>query len=201
MQKILVSTGGGDCPGLNAVIRGIVKAAEQSGNWEVWGSYEAFNGIMNDPVRLVQLNSETTAGIHIKGGTIIKTTNKNNPLKYPFQLENGEWEYKNICGDLVKRIKDHGFEAVINIGGDGSQLISKELLDQGLNVVGVPKTIDNDLAGTDFTFGFSTAVQTATDSFDRLVTTAESHHRVIIMEVMGRDCWMDCPSCSYCGWC
>ncbi len=187
MKKILIATGGGDCPGLNAVIRGIVKAAEQNGQWEVWGSYEAFNGILSTPPRIIKLTSEVTAGIHVKGGTIIKTTNKKNPMNYPVQLENGEWTRVNICKDLVQTIKDHGFEAVVNIGGDGSQLISQELSKNGLNVVGVPKTIDNDLAGTDLTFGFSTAVQTATDSFDRLVTTAESHHRVIIMEVMGRN--------------
>lgn len=187
MKKILVSTGGGDCPGLNAVIRGIVKAAKKSKEWEVWGSMEALNGIMNDPPELVKLTSKRTAGIHVKGGTILKTTNRGNPLEYPVQQEDGSWKHINICGNVVDKIKSMGFDALVNIGGDGSQKISMALNELGLPVVGVPKTIDNDLLGTDLTFGFSTAVQIATDSFDKLVTTAESHHRVMIMEVMGRD--------------
>jgi 6-phosphofructokinase 1 len=102
-------------------------------------------------------------------------------------LPDGTWTFRNICGDLTKRIQDLGFDAVVNIGGDGSQKISQVLFEQGLNIIGVPKTIDNDLSATDLTFGFSTAVQIATDSFDKLVTTAESHDRVMVMEVMGRD--------------
>ena len=188
MKKILVSTGGGDCPGLNAVIRGVVKAARNSNeDWEVWGSMEAFNGILDDPPRLVKLTRKKTEGIHIKGGTIIKTTNRGKPSAFPIQLEDGTWTTADRTQDLVDRITKHGFDAVINIGGDGSQKISHTLAERGLNVVGVPKTIDNDLSATDLTFGFSTAVQIATDSFDKLVTTAESHHRVMIMEVMGRD--------------
>jgi 6-phosphofructokinase 1 len=108
-------------------------------------------------------------------------------LEYPVRQEDGSWKYVNICGKLVDKIRELGFDALVNIGGDGSQKISMALNELGLPVVGVPKTIDNDLLGTDLTFGFSTAVQIATDSFDKLVTTAESHHRVMIMEVMGRD--------------
>ncbi len=187
MKKILVSTGGGDCPGLNAVIRGIARAARNDEHWEVWGSMEAFNGILNDPLDLVKLTKKKTAGIHVKGGTILKTTNKGNPIAFPVQQPDGSWTTVDRSQELVDRIHDAGFEAVINIGGDGSQRISQALADHGLKVVGVPKTIDNDLLATDYTFGFSTAVQIATDSFDKLVTTAESHHRVMIMEVMGRD--------------
>jgi 6-phosphofructokinase 1 len=187
MKKILVLTGGGDCPGLNAVIRAIVKAARKKEMWEVWGSIEAFNGIMRDPEELVQLTRKNTAGIHVKGGTIIKTTNKGNPLAYPVQLEDGSWTTEDRGDALIEKIKQHGFEAVINIGGDGSQRISQALFERGLNIIGVPKTIDNDLSATDLTFGFNTAVQIATDAFDKLVTTAESHHRAMIMEVMGRD--------------
>ncbi len=186
-KKLLVLTGGGDCPGLNAVIRGIVKAAIYEGKWEVYGSIEAFNGVIKDPPEIVKLNNKKVGGIHIKGGTIIKTTNKGNPCSFPVQNTDGTWTNRDISKDLVKKIKKLGFDAVINIGGDGSQKISQQLYEKGLNVVGVPKTIDNDLHATDLTFGFSTAVQTATDSFDKLVTTAESHHRVMIMEVMGRD--------------
>ena len=187
MKKILVATGGGDCPGLNAVIRGIVRAAKKSGTHIVYGSMEAFNGILNEPPDLIKLNKKRTAGIHVKGGTIIRTTNKGNPLDFPIQLDDGSWVRVDRSAELVRKIKENGFDAVINIGGDGSQKISQSLYEKGVNIVGVPKTIDNDLSATDLTFGFSTAVQIASDCFDKLVTTAESHHRVIIMEVMGRD--------------
>ena len=186
-KKILITTGGGDCPGLNAVIRGVVRAAKRHGGYEIWGSMEAYNGILSEPTALVKLNKKNTAGIHVKGGTIIRTTNKGNPLDYPVQDEEGNWTTINRAQELVDKIRAHNFDAVINIGGDGSQKIGLALSELGLNVIGVPKTIDNDLSATDFTFGFNTAVQIATDCFDKLVTTAESHHRVIIMEVMGRD--------------
>ena len=186
-SKILVLTGGGDCPGLNAVIRGIVKAAKVDGKHEIWGSIEAFNGVFKTPPEIVKLTTKKTAGIHVKGGTILKTTNRGNPFEYPVQREDGTWTVMNKAEDLVKTIEKLGFDCVISIGGDGSQTISNTLAKEGLNVVGVPKTIDNDLSGTDMTFGFSTAVQIATESFDKLVTTAASHHRVMIMEVMGRD--------------
>ncbi|MBL3654551.1 6-phosphofructokinase [Fulvivirga sediminis] len=186
-KKVLVLTGGGDCPGLNAVIRSIAKRAKKEGNWEVWGSIGAFNGILKEPQELVKLTSKKVAGIHVKGGTILKTTSKGDPLKFPIEKEDGSWEIIDRSEELIKKIEEMGFEAVISIGGDGSQRISQKLYEKGLNVVGVPKTIDNDLSATDLTFGFSTAVQVASDSFDKLVTTAESHHRVMIMEVMGRD--------------
>jgi ATP-dependent phosphofructokinase / diphosphate-dependent phosphofructokinase len=187
MKKLLISTGGGDCPGLNAVIRGICKRAKKEKDWEVYGSKEAFNGIFAEPVELIKLNKSRTAGIHVKGGTILKTTNKADPMHYPVKDEHGEFRLVDKTAELAERIKSLGFDAVINIGGDGSQKISKALFDHGLPVVGVPKTIDNDLSATDMTFGFQTAVQIASDSLDKLVTTAESHHRVMIMEVMGRD--------------
>lgn len=186
-KKILVLTGGGDCPGLNAVIRGIVKRARKEGGWEVYGSIEAFNGIMKDPPELVKLTRKRTAGIHVKGGTILKTTNKGNPLSFAIENEDGTVTLEDRSHILKKKLDEMNFEAVINIGGDGSQKISQRLHEQGINIIGVPKTIDNDLSSTDLTFGFTTAVQVATDSFDKLVTTAESHHRVMIMEVMGRD--------------
>ncbi|MBL6446045.1 ATP-dependent 6-phosphofructokinase [Fulvivirga sp. 29W222] len=186
-RKVLVLTGGGDCPGLNAVIRGIVKRAKSEKNWEIIGSMEAFNGVLRDPVEIMELNDKVTAGIHVKGGTILKTTNKGNPLEFPVQQKDGSWSTIDRSKELIDRINSLGVDSVISIGGDGSQRISQRLYEQGLNIVGVPKTIDNDLSGTDFTFGFRTAVQIATDSFDKLVSTAESHHRVMIMEVMGRD--------------
>lgn len=186
-KKVLVLTGGGDCPGLNAVIRGIAKRARKEKDWEIYGSIEAFNGVFNEPQEIIKLTSKVTAGIHVKGGTILKTTNKANPIKYPVEQPDGTTKFIDRSDELVKKLKALNFDAVINIGGDGSQKISKALFDKGIPIIGVPKTIDNDLSSTDVTFGFQTAVQIATESFDRLVTTAESHHRVMIMEVMGRD--------------
>lgn len=185
MKKVLVLTGGGDCPGLNAVIRAVAKRARKEKNWEIFGSIEAFNGVLNEPQEIVRLTSSRTKGIHVKGGTILKTTNKSNPIKFPVTQKDGTVKFEDRSDELVKRLK--GFDAVINIGGDGSQKISKVLFDKGISIIGVPKTIDNDLSATDMTFGFQTAVQIASDAFDKLVTTAESHHRVMIMEVMGRD--------------
>ena len=186
-KKLLVLTGGGDCPGLNAVIRGIAKRARKEKNWEVYGSIEAFNGVFSEPTELIKLSRSKTAGIHVRGGTILKTTNKGNPIHFPVTQPDGTIKFIDRSEELVQRIKELGFDAVINIGGDGSQKISQALYKKGLNIIGVPKTIDNDLSATDMTFGFQTAVQIATDSFDKLVTTAESHDRVMIMEVMGRD--------------
>jgi 6-phosphofructokinase 1 len=186
-KKLLVLTGGGDCPGLNAVIRGIAKRARKEKTWEVYGSVEAFNGVFSNPAELIKLTRSKTAGIHVRGGTILRTTNKGNPIHFPVVQADGTLKYIDRSEELVNRIKELGFDAVINIGGDGSQKISQALFEKGLNIIGVPKTIDNDLSSTDMTFGFQTAVQIATDSFDKLVTTAESHDRVMIMEVMGRD--------------
>ena len=169
MKKLLISTGGGDCPGLNAVIRGITKRALQEGGWEVWGSFEAFNGLMEEPARLIKLDEKNTAGIHVLGGTMLGTTNKGNPIRFSEKQADGSIKVVNKIPDLVAKLKAEGFEAVINIGGDGSQEISQAMHEAGMPVVGVPKTIDNDLSSTDFTFGFQTAVQIATDSFDRLV--------------------------------
>ncbi|MDL2296881.1 ATP-dependent 6-phosphofructokinase [Bacteroidales bacterium OttesenSCG-928-B11] len=186
-KRILVATGGGDCPGLNAVLRGIVKRAHQEGGWEVFGCIESFNGILKDNIELIQLTSKTVSGLHVKGGTIIKTINRGGPFHFPVQLPDGTWITEDRSELMKRRLENLGIDAVINIGGDGSQRISVQLENMGINVVGVPKTIDNDLASTDFTFGFQTAVQIATEAFDKLVTTAESHNRIFIMEVMGRD--------------
>ena len=187
IKKLLVLTGGGDCPGLNAVIRGIAKRARKEKGWEVYGSIEAFNGVFNEPQEIIKLTSSRTAGIHVKGGTILKTTNKSNPINFPVKQADGSIKFIDRSDELVAKLKALHFDAVINIGGDGSQKISSVLHKKGVPIIGVPKTIDNDLCATDMTFGFQTAVQIATDSFDKLVTTAESHHRVMIMEVMGRD--------------
>ena len=186
-KKILVATGGGDCPGLNAVIRGIVKRAYLEGDWEIFGCVESFNGILKDNIDLMELTDKNVSGLHVKGGTVIRTTNKGGPFHFPVRQSDGTWIMEDRSELMKKRLDNMGFDAVINIGGDGSQIISLELGKIGINVVGVPKTIDNDLSCTDFTFGFQTAVQIATEAFDKLVTTAESHNRIFIMEVMGRD--------------
>lgn len=186
-KKILVVTGGGDCPGLNAVIRGIVKRAHQEEGWQVYGCIESFNGLLKDDVEIMELTPERISGIHVKGGTIIKTTNRGGPFYFPVRDSDGSWHFEDRSELLKKRLENMGFDAVINIGGDGSQRISLQLCKMGINVVGVPKTIDNDLSCTDVTFGFQTAVQIATEALDKLVTTAESHNRIFILEVMGRD--------------
>src|SRR5687768_8687449 len=166
-KKVLVLTGGGDCPGLNAVIRGIAKRARKEKDWEIYGSIEAFNGVLNEPQELIKLTSRRTAGIHVKGGTILKTTNKANPIKFPVTQPDGTVKFEDRSDELVKKLKALKFDAIVNIGGDGSQKISKTLFEKGIPIIGVPKTIDNDLGATDMTFGFQTAVQIATDSFDK----------------------------------
>ena len=186
-KRVLVATGGGDCPGLNAVIRAIVLRAGQEKNWEVIGSVNAFDGILNEPNEIVVLNEKEVAGIHIRGGTIIGTTNKGGPFAWPIKNPDGSWGSADRSDEMLRRLQYLGVDAVINIGGDGSQQISNKLFEKGCNIIGVPKTIDNDLSATDFTFGFQTAVQEATTAVDKLVTTAASHNRVFVLEVMGRD--------------
>ncbi len=187
-KRVLVATGGGDCPGLNAVIRAIVKRANQEEeDWEVIGSLQAFNGVLKEQEEIVVLDRSAVAGIHFRGGTILGTTNKGGPFAWPVQNSDGTWGSEDRSDFMLKKLEELGVEAVINIGGDGSQSISYELYKKGCNIVGVPKTIDNDLSSTDLTFGFQTAVQVATDAVDKLVTTAASHSRIFILEVMGRD--------------
>ncbi|MDP2422825.1 MAG: ATP-dependent 6-phosphofructokinase [Bacteroidales bacterium] len=187
MKRVLIVTGGGDCPGLNAVIRAIVKRASQEKGWEVMGSIEAFNGILREPTEIMILDEKAVSGIHYQGGTIIQTTNKGGPFAWPVKQHDGTWITVDRSEEMIRKIEILGIEAVINIGGDGSQRISNVLSQQGLNIIGVPKTIDNDLSATDSTFGFQPAVQIATEAVDKLVTTAASHNRVFILEVMGRN--------------
>jgi len=182
-----VATGGGDCPGLNAVLRAIVKKATGQYNWEVLGSIDAFNGVLSEPMQLKVLDLAAVSGIHVRGGTIIGTTNRGGPFHWPIRRSDGTWGTEDRSDELIRRLQYQGIEAVINIGGDGSQRISQALFEKGLNIIGVPKTIDNDLSATDFTFGYQTAVEVATDAVDKLVTTAESHNRMMVLEVMGRD--------------
>lgn len=188
MKRVLLSTSGGDCPGLNAVIRGVVKRAAQERDWEVLGSIQAYNGILWEPTEIKVLDEKSVAGIHYQGGTILETTNKGGPFAWPvFNKQTGQWEYVDRSDEMIRKLQLMGVDAVISIGGDGSQRLSQQLERKGLDIIGVPKTIDNDLSATDFTFGFQTAVQIATDAVDKLVTTAASHNRTFILEVMGRD--------------
>ena len=187
MKRVMVLTGGGDCPGLNAVIRGIVKRASQEKDWEVIGCIESFNGVLREPTEIVELTESNVANILIQGGTILGTTNKGGPFEWPVKQADGTWTTVDRSDEMLRKLQYMGVDAVINIGGDGSQRISLALAQKGLKVVGVPKTIDNDLSMTDYTFGFQTAVQICTEAIDKLVTTAASHNRVFIMEVMGRD--------------
>jgi ATP-dependent phosphofructokinase / diphosphate-dependent phosphofructokinase len=186
MRRVLVATGGGDCPGLNAVIRAIVKRAEKEKDWEVIGSIESFNGILREPTEIRVLDERSVAGIHVQGGTIIGSTNKGGPFAWPIKNNDGTWDFVDRSDEMIRKLQYLGVDAVISIGGDGSQKISQALYEKGLNIIGVPKTIDNDLSATDFTFGFQTAVQIATEAVDKLVTTAASHNRVLVLEVMGR---------------
>jgi len=187
MKRVLVATGGGDCPGLNAVIRAIVKRSSREKDWEVIGSIQSFDGILREPTEIRVLDEKAVAGIHVRGGTIIGTTNKGGPFAWPIKNKDGSWEYVDRSDEMIRKLQYLGVDAVISIGGDGSQKISLKFFEKGLNIIGVPKTIDNDLSSTDFTFGFQTAVQIATEAVDKLVTTASSHNRVLVLEVMGRN--------------
>lgn len=183
-MKIAISTGGGDAPGLNAVIRAAVLTAHDRG-WECVGIRRGFHGIY-DGTGLVPLGPSEVRGITHLGGTILGTTNLGNPLRWPKMQPDGRVIEVDRCDELIAAFQREGIDALISIGGDGSLTIAEELWRRGLKVVGVPKTIDNDVMGTDTTFGFDTAVSTATDALDKLHTTAESHDRVMVVELMGR---------------
>lgn len=185
IQCIAICTGGGDAPGLNAVIRAAVKAAILKYKWRVIGIPDGFDGLIW-PERSRELGLKDVSGILTRGGTMLGTTNRGNPFQYK-TIENGREAVVDISDEVIANSRKLGIDAVITIGGDGSQKIGLELFRKGMNIVGVPKTIDNDLFATEVTFGFDTAVETATDAIDKLHTTAEAHHRVMIVEVMGRD--------------
>jgi ATP-dependent phosphofructokinase / diphosphate-dependent phosphofructokinase len=188
--KIAISTGGGDAPGLNSVIRSATLAAVRRG-WEVVGIRDGFNGLMfpdqyPEGGGTMVLTREFVRGIGHLGGTVLGSTNSGDPTDFPVQQPDGTWVAVDRSDELVGLFRDAGFDALITIGGDGSLRIGRRLSDAGLRVIGVPKTIDNDLAMTDATFGFDTAVGVATEGIDRLFTTATSHSRVFVVEVMGR---------------
>src|SRR5436309_4247112 len=185
VQRIGILTVGGDCPGLNAVIRAAVRTATREHDLEVLGIQLGFEGLLNKSC--IPLTNEAIRGILPKGGTLLRTTNRGNPFEYPSFTEDGKPACIDRSHEAVRNIHELGLEGIIAIGGDGTLRIAQRLCDMGIPMVAVPKTIDNDLAATDYTFGFHTAVAVATEAVDRLHTTAESHDRVMILEVMGRN--------------
>lgn len=178
-MRVGILTGGGDCPGLNAVIRAVYKAGSLNG-YTMMGIKNGFRGLVENEITV--LKDEDISGILHRGGTILGTTNRDNPFNY--RCEDGR--IVDASPIVMQNIKTHKIDVLIVIGGDGTLKIASEIASLGLNVIGIPKTIDNDLGGTDRTFGFDSAVSVATDALDRLHTTAESHHRVHVLEVMGR---------------
>lgn len=184
VKKVAILTNGGDAPGLNAVIRAIVKTASTHGV-ECYGFIEGYKGLLyNNYVKLdLQGNA---SGLLTKGGTIIGTSNATNVFNYKVVNEDGTVEYKDLSDVCVQNIKDDGFDCIFTLGGDGTQKSSRDFSLKGVNCIGVPKTIDNDVAHTDMTFGYNTAVSVAAEALDRLHTTAEAHHRIMVLEVMGR---------------
>jgi 6-phosphofructokinase 1 len=190
IKRIGIMTGGGDCPGLNPVIRAAVKTGIQKYGWEILGVEDAFMGLIDTEYRSphgnLWLDEEMVSDIHTRGGTILGTSNRSDP--FAFAVKKGDEIHEEDVSDRVlENFEKLGLEALISIGGDGSMKIAHGFVQKGLKVVGVPKTIDNDLSATDVTFGFDTAVGVATDALDRIRDTAESHDRVMLVEVMGRN--------------
>ncbi|MDY0004884.1 MAG: ATP-dependent 6-phosphofructokinase [Polyangia bacterium] len=191
VRRIGIMTGGGDCPGLNPVIRAVVKKAIRVHHWEVLGIEDAFCGLIDldyrSPHGNQPLDEDSVRDIHTRGGTILGTSNRADPFRFPVEKD-GKLVETDVFDRVVDNVRKLGLDAIVSIGGDGSMAIAQRCIDRGLgNIVGVPKTIDNDLGVTDYTFGFDSAVQVATEAIDRLRDTAESHDRVMLVEVMGRD--------------
>lgn len=189
IKRIAISTGGGDAPGLNAVIYAATLAAGSRG-WDVVGIRDGFNGLLlpddYPDGGLIELSRDRVRGIIHRGGTILGSTNRGNPIAYPVQRADGSWTERDRTEELLGRFAQHGIDALITVGGDGSLTIGNRLHEAGLRLIGVPKTIDNDLEGTVATFGFDSAVDFASECIDRLFSTATSHGRIIVVEVMGR---------------
>ena len=183
LKKVAILANGGDVSGFNAVIRGIVKTAENNGV-ECYGFIEGYRGLLNND--FIRLNSATTAsGILHKGGSIIGSSTNANVFNYKVE-ENGQVVYKDLSDICVENVKKDGFDCVFTLGGDGTQKSARDFSLKGINVIGIPKTIDNDVACTEITFGYNTAVSVATEAIDRLHSTGETHHRIMVLEVMGR---------------
>lgn len=184
-KRMAILTGGGDAPGLNAVIRAAVKSARLAYDWEVFGVRDGFDGFLAED-GVFPLGLDAVRGILPRGGTILGTANRGNPFARKV-VKDGVEVVVDISDEMLARIRSLKLDAILVIGGDGTLHIAQEFYEKGLPVIGVPKTIDNDVGGTEVTFGFDTALGIATEAIDRLHTTAESHHRVMVLEVMGRD--------------
>ncbi len=185
IRKVAILANGGDVSGFNAVIRAIVKTAEHNGI-DCYGFVDGYNGLLkNEYVKLSTGNDETASGILPKGGSIIGSSTNANVFHYKVE-ENGEITYKDLSDVCVENIKKDGFDCLFTLGGDGTQKSARDFSTKGINVIGVPKTIDNDVACTEITFGYNTAVSVAAEALDRLHTTGETHHRIMVLEVMGR---------------
>jgi ATP-dependent phosphofructokinase / diphosphate-dependent phosphofructokinase len=185
-QRVAITTGGGDAPGLNAVIRAIVKTGMSRFNMEFVGIEDGFEGLVNTR-RVIKLNRDAVRGILPKGGTILGSTNRGNPFEYEVTSVDGEKRISDLSDRCMENFESLELSALIAIGGDGTMHIAQRFSEKGMPIIGVPKTIDNDLLATDVTFGFNTAVTVATEAIDRLHSTAESHGRTMVLEVMGRD--------------
>jgi 6-phosphofructokinase 1 len=183
IKKIGILTAGGDCPGLNAVIRAVVKIAVSKYGVDVIGFKDGYDGLINN--KFMRLGNREVSGILTLGGTILGTSNIANPYRYACK-KSGEIIYRDVSKETLANYKRHRLDALVVTGGDGTLSVAAKLIKDGLNIVGVPKTIDNDLAETDITFGYDSAITTATEAIDKLHSTAQSHHRVMIVEVMGR---------------
>lgn len=184
IKNIAILTGGGDCPGLNAVIRAVTKTAVNKYNLNVFGIEDGYRGLIEN--RIFPLTFSNTSGILNIGGTILGSCNKSNPFNFPVMTESGKTVMKDVSDLCMMNLAEKKVDALICVGGDGTMTSAADFAKKGIPVMGVPKTIDNDVYGTDTTFGFDTAVNTATDALDKLHTTASSHHRIMIVEVMGR---------------
>lgn len=183
-MKIAINTGGGDAPGLNAAIRAATLTALRRG-WEVYGIRNGYGSLFTDNP-FIPLNRESVRGITMMGGTILRTANRGNPFEMPYQKEDGSWAAEDRSDQVVKAFRENGIDALVAMGGDGSMHIAHQLIKKGIKIIGIPKTIDNDIWGCDTTLGFDTAVTTATEAIDKISTTAEAHQRIMLVEVMGR---------------
>ena len=189
VKKVAILANGGDVSGFNAVIRAIVKTAE-SNNVECYGIIDGYRGLLkNDYIKLSSVDK--ASGILQKGGSIISSSTNANVFHYKVVDENGNVEYKDLSDKCIQNVKEDEFDCIFTLGGDSTQKCARDLSLKGINVIGVPKTIDNDVACTDITFGYNTAVSVATEALDRLHTTAETHNRIMVLEVMGREARVD----------
>jgi len=191
VKRVAITTGGGDCPGLNAVIRAVVRVGKEQHGWEILGVEDALSGLIDldykSPGGNRWLELPDVRGLLSRGGTMLGTSNRSDPFRFVVEDADGVASETDVSDRVMENYRALGLDALISIGGDGSMRIAQRFVDKGMNVVGVPKTIDNDLGATDQTFGFDTALGIATEALDRIRDTADSHDRVMLVEVMGRD--------------